>query len=152
MGASFWSSPSGDLSCHFDLSPLGRALHHHDEVAGRWCSAPPPPFLYFPFWSCAPLSPMDCNPLHCFPPSFPTAQATVQPDSCLLQTDCPPSLLISKYRLMVLSPPLLVPVVLECMSHAPNATHPIPCPSPLAQLPPASQLKPFPSSKSRLVY
>ena len=37
--------------------------------------------------------------------------------------------------------------MLECMSHAPNATHPIPCPSPLVQLPPASQLKPLPSSK-----
>ena len=44
-------------------------------------------------------------------------------------------------------PPFLVPVVLECMSHAPNATHPIPCPFPLVQLPPASQLKPLPSSK-----
>ena len=37
MGATFWSSPSGDLSCHFDPFPLGRGLHHHD-VAGRWCS------------------------------------------------------------------------------------------------------------------
>ena len=37
MGATFWSSPSGDLSCHFDPSPLGRGLHHHDEAAGRWC-------------------------------------------------------------------------------------------------------------------
>ena len=35
--ATFWSSPSGDLSCHFDPSPLGRGVHHHDEVAGRWC-------------------------------------------------------------------------------------------------------------------
>ena len=42
---------------------------------------------------------------------------------------------------MDLSPPILVPVVLECLSHVPNATHPIPCPSPLVQLPPASQLK-----------
>ena len=41
---------------------------------------------------------MDCNPLHCFPLSFPTAQATEQLDSSLLQTDYPPSpLLISKY-------------------------------------------------------
>ena len=68
MGATFWSSPSGDLSCHFDPSPLGRELLHHDEVAGRWCSAPPP-FLYFPFWSCAPLSPWTAthftvSPLH----------------------------------------------------------------------------------------
>ena len=39
MGATFRSSPSGDLSCHFDPSPLGRGLHHHNEVAGRWCSA-----------------------------------------------------------------------------------------------------------------
>ena len=31
MGATFCSSPSGDLSCHFDPSPLGRGLHHHDE-------------------------------------------------------------------------------------------------------------------------
>ena len=38
MGATFWSSSSEDLSCHFDPSPLGRGLHHHDEVAGRWCS------------------------------------------------------------------------------------------------------------------
>ena len=37
MGATFRSSPSGDLSCHFDPSPLGRGLHHHVEVAGRWC-------------------------------------------------------------------------------------------------------------------
>ena len=29
---------------------------------------------------------------------------------------------------MDLSPSFLVPVVLECMSHVPNATHPIPCP------------------------
>ena len=48
---------------------------------------------------------MDCNPLHCFPPSFPTAPATVQPDSSRLQTDYPFSpLLISKYGLMDLSP------------------------------------------------
>ena len=33
MGATFRSSPSGDLSCHFDPSPLGRGLHHHVEVA-----------------------------------------------------------------------------------------------------------------------
>ena len=85
-----------------------------------------------------------CPPL----PHRPTAQATVQPDFSLLQTDylLSPGL-ISKYGLMVLSPPFLVPVVLECMSHAPNATHPISCPSPLVQLPPASQLKPLPSSK-----
>ena len=38
MGATFWSSSSGDLSCHFDPSPLGRGLHHHDEDAGHWCS------------------------------------------------------------------------------------------------------------------
>ena len=38
MGATFWSSSSGDLSCHFDPSPLGKGLHNHDEVAGRWCS------------------------------------------------------------------------------------------------------------------
>ena len=56
-------------------------------------------------------------------------------------------LLISKYGLMVLSSPSLVPVVLECLSYAPNATHPISCPSPLVQLPPASQLKPLPLSK-----
>ena len=37
MEATFWSSPSGDLSCHSDPSSLGRGLHHHDEVAGRWC-------------------------------------------------------------------------------------------------------------------
>ena len=55
--------------------------------------------------------------------------------------------LISKYGLTDLSPSFLVPVVMESMSHAPNATHPIPCPFPLVQLPPASQLKPLPSSK-----
>ena len=81
-------------------------------------------------------------------PSFPTAQATVQPNSSLLQADYPPSpLLISKYGRTDLSPPFLVLVVLECMSHAPNATHPIPCSFPLVQLPPASYLKPLPSSK-----
>ena len=82
-------------------------------------------------------------------PFIPASQATVQPDSSLLQADYPPSpLLISKYGLTAdLSPPFLVPVVLECMSHTPNATHPIPCPFPLVQLPPASQLKPLPSSK-----
>ena len=45
------------------------------------------------------------------------------------------------------SPPFLVLVTLECMQHAPNATHPIPYPFPPVQLPPASQLKPLPSSK-----
>ena len=83
-----------------------------------------------------------------FPPSFPAAQATVKPDYSPLQTDYSPSpLRISKYGLMDLSPPSLVPVVLECMSHAPNATHPILCPFLLVQLPQASQLKPLPSSK-----
>ena len=81
-----------------------------------------------------PFSLMDCNPLHCFPLHSPNAQATVLPDSSLLQAD-------------YLSPTFLVPVVLECMSHAPNATHPIPCRFPLVQLPPASPLKPLPSSK-----
>ena len=83
-----------------------------------------------------------------FPPSFPTAQAAVQADSSLLQADypaCPRR--ISKYGLTDLSPPFLALVVLEYMSHAPNATHPIPCPFPLVQSPPASQLKPLPSSK-----
>ena len=42
MGANFWSSPSGDLSCHFDPSPFERGLHHHVEVAGRRCG-------WFPF-------------------------------------------------------------------------------------------------------
>ena len=65
MGASFWSSPSGDLSCHFDPSPLGRELHHHDEVAGRWCSAPPLSSISLSD-HVPPLSPMDCNPLHRF--------------------------------------------------------------------------------------
>ena len=58
-----------------------------------------------------------------------------------------PTLLISKYGLTDLSPPFLVLVALECMQHAPNATHPIPYPFPPVQLPPASQLKPLPSSK-----
>ena len=97
--------------------------------------------------TCPPF-PHGLQPTSPFPPSFPTTQATVQPDSSLLQTDYPPSpLLISKYGLTDLSAPFLVPVMLECMSHAPNTTHPIPCPSPLVQLPPASQLKPLPSSK-----
>ena len=95
-----------------------------------------------------PSFPHGLQPTSPFPPSFPTAQATVQLYSSLLQADYPPSpLLISKYGLTDLSPPFLVPVVLECMSHAPNATHPITCPFPLIQLPPASQLKPLPSRK-----
>ena len=101
--------------------------------------------------TCPLFPPMVHNSLHCFPPSFPTAQATVQPDSKLLQADYPPSpRLISKHGLTDLSPPFLVPVVLECMQHAPNATHPVPYPFPLVQLPPASQLKPLPSSKASL--
>ena len=48
-----------------------------------------------------------------------------------------------------LSPPFLAPVVLECMSHAPNATHPIPCPFPLVQSPPANLC---PQPRSRSVY
>ena len=96
----------------------------------------PPPF------------PHGLQPTSLFPPSLPIAQATAQPDSCLLQADYPPPpRLISKYGLTDRSPPFLVPVVLECMSHAPNATLPIPCPFPLVQLPTASQLKPLPSSK-----
>ena len=55
--------------------------------------------------------------------------------------------LISKYGLTVLSPPFSVLVALESMLHAPNATHPIPYPFPLVQLPPASQPKSSPSSK-----
>ena len=95
-----------------------------------------------------PLSPHGLQPTSLFPPSFPTAQATVQPASSLLQTDYPPSLLlISKYGLTNLSTLFLVPVVLECMSHASTTTLPISCPFPLVQLPPASQLKPLPSSK-----
>ena len=97
---------------------------------------------------CNPSFPHGLQPTSLFPPSFPAAQATVQPDYSLLQADYPLSpLLISQYRLTDLSPPFLVPLVLVCMSHAPNATHPIPCPFPLVQLPPASQLKPLPSSK-----
>ena len=96
---------------------------------------------------CPPF-PHEIQPTSSFPPSFPIAQATLQPDSSLHQADCPPSpLLISKYGLTDLSPPFLVPVVLECMSHAPNATHPISCLFPLVQLRPALQLKPLPSSK-----
>ena len=61
-----------------------------------------------------PSYPHELQPTSPFPPSFPTAQATVQPDSSLLQTDYRPSpLLISKYGLMVLSPPFLVPMVLD---------------------------------------
>ena len=94
----------------------------------------------FPPWSTIHFT---VSPLH-----SPTAQAAVQPDSKLLQTDYPPSPpLISKYGLTVLSPPFLVLVALESMLHAPNATHPIPYPFPLVQLPPASQPKPSPSSK-----
>ena len=94
-----------------------------------------------------PFSRINCNPLHCFPLHSRLHRQQYSPTTvCFKQTILPP-LLISKYGLMVLSPPFLVPVVLECMSHAPNATHPIPCPSLLVQLPPASQLKPLPSSK-----
>ena len=71
-----------------------------------------------------PPFPHGLQPTSPFPPWFPTAHATPQPDSSLL-----------------------LPVVLECMSHAPNATHPILWSSPLVQLPPASSLKPLPSSK-----
>ena len=46
MGATFWSSPLGDLPSHFIPSLLRRGLHYHDEVAGRslkqgldWCSS-----------------------------------------------------------------------------------------------------------------
>ena len=81
-------------------------------------------------------------------PSFPIAQATVQPDSKLLQADYPPP---PPSDIQVWTdgsaPSFLVPVALECMQHAPNATHPIPYPFPPVQLPPASQLKPLPSSK-----
>ena len=50
MGATFWSSISGDLSCHFNPFPLGRGLHHHDEVAGCWCTVETShlPLLYEP--------------------------------------------------------------------------------------------------------
>ena len=44
-------------------------------------------------------------------------------------------------------PSLFSPGGARCMSHAPNATHPIPCHFPLVQLPPASQMKHLPSSK-----
>ena len=54
---------------------------------------------------CPPF-PHGLQPTSPFPRSFPTTQATVQPDYSLLQTDYPPSpLLISKYGLMDLSPP-----------------------------------------------
>ena len=45
MGATFWSSPSGDLSCHFDPSPLGRDC----TTTMRWqdAGAVPP----FPPWT-----------------------------------------------------------------------------------------------------
>ena len=63
---------------------------------------------------CPPFPPWTATHITVFP-SFPTAQATVQPDSSLLQTDYFPSpLLISKNGLIDLSPPFLVPVVLEC--------------------------------------
>ena len=120
-------NPSGD---HSVLRPHN---HSHPHVRLR---------------SCAPLFPHGLQPTSLFPPSFPTAQATIQPDSSLLQTDYPSSpLLISKYGLMVVFPLFLVPVVMKCISHAPNATHPIPCPFLLVQLPPALQMKPLPSSK-----
>ena len=95
-----------------------------------------------------PFSPMDCNPLHRFPRHSRLHRQQYSPTPVYFkQTILPPPLLISKYGLMVLPPPFLVPVVLECMSHAPNATHPIPFPFLLIRLPPASQLKPLPSSK-----
>ena len=63
-----------------------------------------------------PLFPHGPEPTSLFPPSFPTAPATVQPDSKLLQANYPPyPRLISKYGLTDLSLPFLVPVVLECM-------------------------------------
>ena len=97
----------------------------------------------------------------CFPfPPWSTTHFTVSPlhsrlhkqqysptPNCFKQTILPPPPLISKYGLMDLSPPFSVPVALESMQHAPNATHPIPYPFPPVQLPPASQLKPLPSSK-----
>ena len=86
------------------------------------------------------------NPLQCFPPSFPTAQATVHLDSKLLQADYPPS---PPSDIQVLTdgsvPSLFGPG--GAGVYAPNATHRIPYPFPPVQLPPASQLKPLPSSK-----
>ena len=58
-----------------------------------------------------PLFPHVIQPTSLFSPSFPNAQATVQPDSSLLQADYSPSpRLISKCGLTDLSPPFLVPV------------------------------------------
>ena len=36
-GRPFGRAPRENLSSHFDPFPLGRGLHHHVEVAGRWC-------------------------------------------------------------------------------------------------------------------
>ena len=85
MLATFWSSPSGDLSCHFDPSPLGRGLHHHDEVAGRWCSS----------WSN--LWRLPLNPKKCESSFFSTDphQATFHPWLHLLGSGHPSSLLFN---------------------------------------------------------
>ena len=36
-GGDLLVEPLGNLSCHFDPSPLERGLHYHNELAGRWC-------------------------------------------------------------------------------------------------------------------
>ena len=67
-----------------------------------------PPSPHDTLIMCPPF-PHGLQPTSLFPPSFPTAQAIVQPDSSLLQTDYPPfPLLMSKYGLMDLFPPFLV--------------------------------------------
>ena len=142
--SSLYALPTRNVSCRLKKKPSWRSFC---SLATQPLPSPREILIM-----CPPF-PHALQPTSLFPPSFPTAQATVQPDSNLLQADYPPSfLLISKYELTDLSPPFLAPAVLECMSHAPNATQLIPCPFPLVQLPPASQLKPLPSSKSRLVF
>ena len=65
---------------------------------------------------CPPFLPMDCNPLHCFPLHSQLHRQQYSPTPvCFKQTILLPPRLISKYGLTDLSPPFLVPVVLECM-------------------------------------
>ena len=73
--------------------------------------------------TCPPFPHMDCNPLHCFPLHSRLHRQQYSPTPvCFKQTIVPPPLLISKYGLTDLSPPILVVVVLEC-SHMLQTQH-----------------------------
>ena len=93
-----------------------------------------------------PLFPHGPQPTSVFPPSFPTAQATVHRDSQIASSglsSLPPSDIQVWTDGSV--PYLFGPG--GAGVYAPNATHRILYPFPPVQLPPASQLKPLPSSK-----